>query len=229
MPIITSTTESGIPIKQGEKIQVGLKNTSQDELVYNVLMSPTDVPSNWVNKLPSQKLRANEVAVKEIPTTTTTLGRHYLRVTVYHYNPDCYLGYQDFAFEVVSPSGGTSSGGTGGSSAGGGSDDDTSPPARFTFNVPKWGTVGDLEKEGSGNWIIGLLARIIGWLLTVTGALAVLAIVYSGLMYISASGIPDKAEKAKKNLVWAIFGLIIVLFSYLIITWARNILSAGST
>ena len=226
MPIITSTTESGTPIKQGEKIQVGLKNTSNDELTYNILMSPEDVPSDWVNKLPDQKLQAGGTVVQEVSTTPTTkLGGHYLRITVYHYNPDCYVGYQDLTFEVVSASGGTGGGGTGGGGTGGG----TTTPERFTFNIPKWGSVGDLETEGGGNWIVGLLTRIANWILDLAGALAVLAIVYSGLMYITSAGNQEKSEKAKKNLVWAIVGLIIILLSYLVVEWVRNILSTGST
>jgi hypothetical protein len=246
-PIITSTTKSGTPIKQGEKIQVGLKNTSNDELTYFIYMSKDNNPckedlSNCAEKLPSQTLKAHEVVVKEVSTTpTTTLGTHYLRVTVFHHNPDCYVGYQDFTFKVVSALGGTSGGtdgtggagtsggtdGTGGAGTSGGTSGGNDIPERFTFNIPKWGNMDRLEAEGGENWIVGLLTRIANWILELAGALAVIAIIYSGLMYITASGVPEKAEKAKKNLIWAIVGLIVIFLSLLIIQWVHGILATN--
>uniref|UniRef100_A0A7V3JAY2 Uncharacterized protein n=1 Tax=candidate division CPR3 bacterium TaxID=2268181 RepID=A0A7V3JAY2_UNCC3 len=233
MPIVTSSTENGTPIKQGEKIQVSLKNTSNDELTYFIYMSKDNNPcnpdlDNCVGKLPRQTLKANEVVIKEISTTpTTTVGTHYLRVTVFHYNPDCRVGYKDFAFTVVSASGGTGGGGTGGGTGGGGTESGTDTPERFTFNIPKWGSVADLEEEGGGNWIVGLLTRVANWILDLAGALAVFAIVYSGLMYITSAGNQEKSEKAKKNLIWAIVGLIVIFLSLLIIQWVRGILTTN--
>ncbi|OGD56038.1 hypothetical protein A2V71_03985, partial [Candidatus Berkelbacteria bacterium RBG_13_40_8] len=49
-----------------------------------------------------------------------------------------------------------------------------------------------------------LITVIINWMLGLMGAFAVVAVVYSGVMYITASNDPAKAETAKKNLTWAI-------------------------
>lgn len=57
---------------------------------------------------------------------------------------------------------------------------------------------------------LGLLLGVINWLLQLVDGLAVLAIIYSGIMYITSAGNAEQAEKAKKNLTWAIIGLIIV-------------------
>ncbi len=56
------------------------------------------------------------------------------------------------------------------------------------------------------------------------GSLAVLAVIYSGFMYITAGGDSDQAEKAKKNLTWAIIGVVLVASSVLIVSWVDNVL-----
>ena len=66
--------------------------------------------------------------------------------------------------------------------------------------------------------------ELLGWFLGFMGALAVLAVVYSGFMYITAGADSDQAEKAKKNLTWAITGVIIVALSSTIVYWVNLVL-----
>jgi len=73
-----------------------------------------------------------------------------------------------------------------------------------------------------------LIVRIGNWLLSVVGVLAVLAIVYSGIMYITSSGDQTKAEAAKKNLTWAIMGLLVILLSLVIVNSVGTLLLRGS-
>ena len=73
----------------------------------------------------------------------------------------------------------------------------------------------------------GIILGIIGWLSILAGALAVMAVVYSGIMYITAGGDSAKAEKAKNNLVWAIIGVVITVLAYVIIQWVQDILSGS--
>ena len=54
---------------------------------------------------------------------------------------------------------------------------------------------------------------VINWLFGLAGAFAVIAIVYSGIMYITSGADQTKTETAKKNLVWAINGLVIRLLT----------------
>ena len=56
------------------------------------------------------------------------------------------------------------------------------------------------------------------------GSLAVLAVIYSGFMYITAGSDSDQAEKAKKNLTWAIIGVVLVAMSVLIVSQINRIL-----
>lgn len=55
-----------------------------------------------------------------------------------------------------------------------------------------------------------LLSRIPYFL----GGLALLAILYSGAMYVFAMGDPSKFETAKKNLMWTIIGILAVAAIY---------------
>lgn len=70
---------------------------------------------------------------------------------------------------------------------------------------------------GKFSSIRDLLLGAVTWILGFCGALAVIAIIYSGYMYMTAGGDPAKAESAKKNLVWAITGIVIIGLSIVIV------------
>ncbi len=71
---------------------------------------------------------------------------------------------------------------------------------------------------------IGELAVVvINWLIGLLGGLAVIALIYSGIMYITAGADETKAETAKKNLLWALTGIIVTLLSLVIVNWVSNL------
>ena len=71
--------------------------------------------------------------------------------------------------------------------------------------------------------IADAIAGIINWVLGFAGGLAVLALVYSGIMMITAGDNTPQVEQAKKNITWAIPGLILIASSLLIVNIVRNI------
>ncbi len=73
--------------------------------------------------------------------------------------------------------------------------------------------------------LVGLITSIINWLLGFGGILAVIAIVYSGIMYMTAGSDQTKAENAKKNLTWTIIGVVVILLALFIINLIDQILS----
>lgn len=81
---------------------------------------------------------------------------------------------------------------------------------------PKWTDITGLRASRYTD-IIAVVAGVIEWLLGFAGALAVFAIIYSGIMYMTAGGDAEKALKARKNLLWAVFGVIIIFLSFAII------------
>lgn len=61
-----------------------------------------------------------------------------------------------------------------------------------------------------------LIRRVTNWILGITGAIAVLFIIYGGFRYITASGNQGQMETAKNILVKAIIGLAIIVIAYVI-------------
>lgn len=61
-----------------------------------------------------------------------------------------------------------------------------------------------------------LLNKIGNWFIAIIGPLAVVAIVYSGIMYIMSQN-TESAAKAKQNLTWAIIGIVVTVLSFAII------------
>ncbi len=75
-----------------------------------------------------------------------------------------------------------------------------------------------------GNGASQFIAEIIGvirFILEIIGVLAVISFIYAGFLYIISAneGTTDRAKKAMKNTVIA---LIVVLFSYMIVSFAAN-------
>jgi type IV secretory pathway VirB2 component (pilin) len=58
---------------------------------------------------------------------------------------------------------------------------------------------------------------ILNIILPLIGAVALIFVVYGGVMIMTSAGDPEKLTKAKKTLLWAIIGIIIVVLSYLIV------------
>lgn len=77
--------------------------------------------------------------------------------------------------------------------------------ADIVFPTSNFTTLEGLA-NGVGNWILGF-----------AGILAVIAVIYSGLMYITAGEDAEKAAKGKKNLTWAIIGILIISLALIIV------------
>lgn len=73
-----------------------------------------------------------------------------------------------------------------------------------------------------------ILINLLTWALEVVGVLALLGFVISGVQYIIASGNENVMENAKRNMTYAIIGVIVVLASVVIIKAIENILRAKS-
>lgn len=71
----------------------------------------------------------------------------------------------------------------------------------------------------------GLAASIIRWLLSIVGGLSLLMLVYGGIVYITSGGDQQKVQQGKKIITWTIFGLLLVLMSYSILSLLSSLLS----
>ncbi|AKM82239.1 TPA: hypothetical protein DD449_04055 [Candidatus Berkelbacteria bacterium] len=72
-----------------------------------------------------------------------------------------------------------------------------------------------------------VVAGAITWITVIASALLLIAIIYSGIMYITSGGDQTKAENAKKNLLWAIIGMFVILFSYTVIEYLPNFIESA--
>ena len=64
-----------------------------------------------------------------------------------------------------------------------------------------------------------LLVNIINWITRIIGLVAILMIMYGGILYMVSEGEDDKIAKAKKTIFWAVIGLAIALAAESLI-WA---------
>ena len=72
-----------------------------------------------------------------------------------------------------------------------------------------------------------LIGTIVGAVLSFLGVIFFLLILYAGIMWMTAFGVADKAEKAKEILINASVGLIIVLAAYAISRFVFTGLGVG--
>lgn len=69
-----------------------------------------------------------------------------------------------------------------------------------------------------------ILKDFLKWVLSIAGAIALLALIMAGIMYMTSMGNPQKAKKAKIYVKWTLAGLILILLSYAILVVLEGIL-----
>ena len=75
-------------------------------------------------------------------------------------------------------------------------------------------TVGIMKAKSNPRELIGKgISIVIG----VVGSLALVIVVYGGIMWMTAGGNDSKVSKAQKTIMWGVLGLVVVLLSYVIV------------
>ncbi len=103
----------------------------------------------------------------------------------------------------------------------------TVPPScknSTTCKVPAGSKVSQATYYGdySLNDFVSLAINISKWILGIVGSLALIMFIYGGLMFLISAGSADSIAKAKKIIVAAVVGLIIVFASFLIIKFVMK-------
>lgn len=62
-----------------------------------------------------------------------------------------------------------------------------------------------------------LFANVIYWLIILSGTIAVFFIIFGGIKFLTSGGAQDNVQSAKKTITFAVIGLIVVLFSFMIV------------
>lgn len=68
-----------------------------------------------------------------------------------------------------------------------------------------------------------LVQNVLKWVLSVVGGVALLMLIYGGMLYISSAGDQKQAEQGKKVVTWTILGLVVILLSYSIMRVVNEI------
>lgn len=75
----------------------------------------------------------------------------------------------------------------------------------------------DPTKGSAGGDLVLLLNQLLNRIPYFLGGLALLALLYSGFLYITAFGDSTKMEMAKKNITWTVIGILAIAFIYIVI------------
>lgn len=70
--------------------------------------------------------------------------------------------------------------------------------------------------------IAGVIINIINFVLAFAAALAVLFIIIGGVRFIISAGNEEAASNAKKIILYAILGLLVILLSFVIVGFVEN-------
>ena len=101
----------------------------------------------------------------------------------------------------------------------------TTYAASTTFTLQPVGTAGDTNATQT---FANLTNRGISIILFVGGAAAVLYLLWSGFLYVTAGGDDEKAGKARKGVVNAIIGIVIISAAFLIFNASRKVVNSAS-
>lgn len=84
------------------------------------------------------------------------------------------------------------------------------------YKVPEPGPRSGIIPIDPTKWdFANLGALVISIILTLSGIVAVVVIIWAGVRYMSAGGDVAKTEKAKQTIIWAVVGLLAISFSWL--------------
>lgn len=75
------------------------------------------------------------------------------------------------------------------------------------------------EDQMGGKTIPQIVARIINWVLPLTGSLLLLMFVYGGFQWFTAGGEADKVKKATQTMTNAVIGMAIIVGAYAIVNF----------
>ena len=73
-----------------------------------------------------------------------------------------------------------------------------------------------------------MVSGAIQWAIGVCGIVAAAFLVYGGILYISSSGDPNKTQRARQTIIYALIGLAIVAFAEIITAFVTNMINEST-
>ncbi len=96
------------------------------------------------------------------------------------------------------------------------------------FQLPDPGGTGLNAGVTSESTVTGLVFRIINIALALAGLIAVLFLIIGGFRYITSAGNEEATEQAKKMILNAVIGIIVVILSFVVIRVISNTLASNN-
>lgn len=88
---------------------------------------------------------------------------------------------------------------------------------------------GELGSATGGEGSVrAIIVKIINYFLTFLGIVAVLMIIYGGATYMTAGGKQESVDSAKKTILYALIGIVIILLSFAIVNTVVGAATGGS-
>lgn len=75
---------------------------------------------------------------------------------------------------------------------------------------------------------LNLITKVLEVLALIVAGLALIGLIYSGIMFITAGSDDEKAKKAKQNVIWTLSGVLIYILGYLVIYRILEWVASGS-
>ena len=85
----------------------------------------------------------------------------------------------------------------------------------FEFLKNSFITSGDFSLPGLVNSAIDIV-------LFIAAVMAVIYLIYSGILYITAAGNPDAAKKGQQGIINAVIGVVIIVLAYVVANSIAN-------
>lgn len=81
--------------------------------------------------------------------------------------------------------------------------------------------IGATTKAGIGEAVITIINYVLGFL----GLVAVVLIIYGGILMVTSAGNEEGVTKAKKIITWSAVGIVLIILSYSIVQFITNVIS----
>lgn len=83
-----------------------------------------------------------------------------------------------------------------------------------------------IKTGGSVTDIITMIQTVGGWLLMAAGAIAIVFLIIGGIQYMTSAGNADKAAAAKKTIIYALIGVIVIAASAFLVNVVLDLIKA---
>lgn len=81
----------------------------------------------------------------------------------------------------------------------------------------------EVTNGGGAETVYSMLEYFLNLMPAILGSLALLGLVYSGILYLGSMGDPGKMETAKKNITWIVIGIVAIASVLVVIKLAVKI------